>query len=356
MHTAALVTSPYASPLAIAAPVGDADRQWMRAVDRLPEARLAHAVEWTTAIQRAYGHEPLSLMCGDGEHEAGVLPAFVVRRPLYGTVVTSMPFLDSGGPCSTSPAVSQLLLEQLIAEARRRGARFVDVRSAEPLPTAVRPADHKVNMRLPLPEQSDVLWRRFDKSVRNQVRKAERSGLSVEFGRQDLLGPFYEVIVERMRDLGSPVHDRRFFAAILEAFGPRARIALVRKGATTIGGLMAVAFKGDLTVPWAACAKAYLSLCPNMLLYWETIRAACADGFSCFDFGRSTRQSGTYRFKRQWGAQEEPLLWYRIPIASDAAPPAGDGGSAAFAARVWQRLPVTVTRRVGPRLRRYLIQ
>ena len=70
-------------------------------------------------------------------------------------------------------------------------------------------------------------------------------------------------------------------------------------------------------MPWAACSKEHFALCPNMLLYWETIRTACADGFARFDFGRSTRQSGTYRFKRQWGAQEEPLFWYRIPIASD---------------------------------------
>jgi serine/alanine adding enzyme len=356
MNTVAAVTGQFSSTLPTVASVDDARRAWTWAVGQLRHARLAHAVEWSTAIQRAYGHEPIYLTSGDGEKDFGVLPAFVVRRPLLGTVVTSMPFLDGGGPCSTSALRSRLLLEQLIAEAHRRGAKFVDVRCAESLPTAAPVADHKVNLRLPLPERADVLWRRFDKSVRNQIRKAERSGLSVEFGRQPLLAAFYEIFVERMRDLGSPAHDLRLFQAILESFGPRARVALVKKGTTTVGGLIALAFKDDLTVPWAACSKDYFALCPNMLLYWETIRTACADGFTRFDFGRSTRQSGTYRFKRQWGAQEEPLLWYRIPIASAAAPVSRDGGSGAFLTKVWRRLPVTVTRRVGPRIRRYLIQ
>jgi serine/alanine adding enzyme len=356
MDTIAAVTSQYALTFPPVASTVDARRTWTWAVDRLPHARLAHAVEWSAAIQRAYGHEPLYLSAGDGEKEYGLLPAFVVRRPLVGTVVTSMPFLDGGGPCSTSPDLSRLLVEQLIAEARRRGAKFVDIRCAELLPTRDDAADNKVNMRLALPEQSDLLWKRFDKSVRNQIRKAERSGLSVEFGGHETLAAFYEIFAERMHDLGSPVHDRRFFRAILESFGSRARVALVKKGQTTIGGLIALAFGGDLTVSWAACSRAHFALCPNMLLYWETIRTACAAGFTRFDFGRSTRQSGTYQFKRQWGAQEEPLFWYRIPVAADVAPPSSDGSSGALVTRVWRRLPSTVTRRVGPRIRRYLIQ
>ena len=158
------------------------------------------------------------------------------------------------------------------------------------------------------------MWRRFDKSVRNQIRKAERAGLTVEYGGGDSLAAFYDTLVERMHDLGSPVHGFHFLRQVIEVLGPLARIALVKKDGATVGGLVALAFKDRMVVPWAACRKEYFSLCPNMLLYWETIKQACAEGFARFDFGRSTRQSGTYRFKRQWGAEEEPLYWYRIAI------------------------------------------
>ena len=334
----------------------DGDDRWPCAVNASSHAKLAHAAEWFTVIKRAYGHEPLYLAA---ESDAGcaVLPAFVVRRPLVGTVVTSMPFLDSGGPCGASPEVAALLVDRLIAEARRQRARMLELRCADRLPIETQPLDSKVNMTLALAGDPDALWRRFDKGVRNQIRKAERSGLCVESGGAAHLPAFYETFVERMRDLGSPVHALAFLGAVVDGFGSRARVVLVKKGSEAIGGLVALAFKDRLIVPWATCVKEHFALCPNMLLYWETIRSACVDGFARFDFGRSTRQSGTYHFKRQWGAQEEPLFWYRIPIGPHQSSAHSDGcGSRDLLARMWQRLPLAVTRQVGPHIRKYLIQ
>jgi len=168
---------------------------------------------------------------------------------------------------------------------------------------------------------------------------------------------FYDAFAERMRDLGSPVHHPAFLGAVLDAFGPRARVVLVRKGSVTVGGLITIAFGDRVVAPWATCRKDYFALYPNMLMYWEAIRMACAGGFRCFDFGRSSRQSGTYRFKRQWGAEEEQLFWYTIPLGtrrSASVPTPGRG--AAIAASLWRRLPVSVTRKLGPPIRKYLTQ
>lgn len=334
----------------------DAGCTWRRVVEESAEASLAHAPEWLPVIQRAYGHDPFYLSAEDDQGGCAVLPAFVVRRPFFGSVVTSMPFLDSGGPCG-SPGLSRILIEHLIAEARGIGARSIELRCSKRIDIGIRPAEHKVNMTLPIPADVDRLWGQLNKDVRYQIRKAERSGLTVESGGAEKLTAFYDTFAVRMRDLGSPVHAPGFLAAVVEQFGSRARVLLVRKDGVTIGGLIALAFKDRLCVPWASCLKKHFSLCPNMLLYWEALRAACAEGFRRFDFGRSSRDSGPYRFKCQWGAQEEPLFWYTIPIAASAAQSTSDHhGGAAFLSRTWQHLPLSVTRQVGPRLRGYLIQ
>ncbi|HEV3139018.1 MAG TPA: GNAT family N-acetyltransferase [Vicinamibacterales bacterium] len=336
--------------------LADPGESWNRGVDRSTRARLGHAPAWHAAIARAYGHTPLYLAAIAGDEPLGVLPAFVVRRPLLGTVVTSMPFLDSGGPCGASSAIEAELVTHLVAEARCCGARFVELRSSARLTIDAQPLESKVNMTLPLSDP-DALWRRFDKTVRNQVRKAERSGLTIERGGAADLAAFYDVFVERMRDLGSPVHALGFLRHVVEAFGPAARVMLVKHGRDLVGGLVALAFQDRLVVPWSTCRKAYFASCPNMLLYWRTIEAACAEGFTRFEFGRSTRDSGTYRFKKQWGAEEEPLFWYRIPLdASREEPAASHGIGAGVLAKMWQRLPLAVTRQVGPRIRKYLIQ
>jgi FemAB-related protein (PEP-CTERM system-associated) len=335
----------------------DVSSDWGGTVADVGEPHLAHAAEWLTAIPEAYGHEPLYLMAEDGDGHRGVLPAFIVRRPVAGTVVSSMPFLDGGGPCSSTPAIADALVGRLVEEARRAGADVVELRGPQRLGVDVAPTEHKVNLTLPLPADAESLWRQFDGSVRNQIRKAERSGLSVEFGGGEKLDDFYAIFANRMRELGSPVHARRFFGAIFAAFGGRARVALVMKGTMPIGGLIALTFRNVLAVPWASCLSQYLPSCPNMLLYWETIRSAFAQGLQTFDFGRSSRNSGTYRFKRQWGAQEEPLFWYSIPMGRRAArPSSGDGRRTAFLAGSWRHLPLAVTRHLGPHIRRYLTQ
>jgi FemAB-related protein (PEP-CTERM system-associated) len=330
---------------------------WGRALDGLGEARLAHAVEWFTVIRNSYGHDPLYLHAEGGDGRRGVLPAFIVRRPVGGTVVSSMPFLDSGGPCSSSVALADALVARLIEEARGLGAAVVELRGIHRLGITSEPMEHKVNLTLLLPGDAARLWQQLDGSVRNQIRKAERSGLSVEFGGGEKLDDFYAIFATRMRELGSPVHARRFFTAIFDAFGGQARVALVRNGATPIGGLITLAFNGILVVPWASCLHQYRALCPNMLLYWETMRTACVEGFRRFDFGRSSRGSGTYRFKRQWGAGEEPLFWYTIPLSRRARGPRPSAGRrAAFLAGSWRHLPLAVTRHLGPCVRKYLTQ
>ena len=49
---------------------------------------------------------------------------------------------------------------------------------------------HKVEMVLPLQSTTGEQWRRLDRKLRNQVRKAEKSGLTVRHGGPELLDSF----------------------------------------------------------------------------------------------------------------------------------------------------------------------
>jgi CelD/BcsL family acetyltransferase involved in cellulose biosynthesis len=92
-----------------------------------------------------------------------------------------------------------------------------------------------------------------------------------------------------------------------------------------------------------------------MLLYLRILEHACDQGYAVFDFGRSSPGEGTYRFKEQWGAVPEPLYWHYVSL-DGRMPEAENAGKARFetAARCWQRLPLIVTRIIGPRLRKHI--
>ena len=129
-----------------------------------------------------------------------------------------------------------------------------------------------------------------------------------------------------------------------------------RLGEKPVGGLVAIDFAGAVTVPWASTLREERHRCPNNQIYWEALRWAIERGAREFDFGRSPIGGGTYRFKRGWGAKERPLAWKRLSPAGDrlAAKAAGDSALLRRLSAIWSRLPVPVTTRLGPRLRRLI--
>ncbi len=92
------------------------------------------------------------------------------------------------------------------------------------------------------------------------------------------------------------------------------------------------------------------------MIYWEALRWAIEKRASEFDFGRSPQGSGTYKFKRGWGAVERPLAWARLDGAGAFVPMDGVATSGALRkiSEYWTRLPVGLTAWLGPRIRRYL--
>jgi hypothetical protein len=113
--------------------------------------------------------------------------------------------------------------------------------------------------------------------------------------------------------------------------------------------------RGRAEIPWASCREEAKPRGFNMKLYWEALSLAIERGCSVFDFGRSSADSGTYRFKTQWGAKPVQLYWHRWernPPAANQELPAGHapapGKLRTLLSAVWMRLPLPVANVAGP--------
>jgi FemAB-related protein (PEP-CTERM system-associated) len=275
-----------------------------------------------------------------------------MRSLLVQRSLVSLPFLDDGGICADDEHVWRHLYHEAVRLYEHQKADFLDLRHRSRNNLALPLNGDKVMMILDLPDSPDELWRRFDAKLRNQIRKAQKSGLTAAWSGKERLADFYKMFAENMRDLGSPVHSRKFFAAIFEEFPDSVKLMLVRKDDLVIGGAVCFFFRGNLIVPWASSLREYFSLCPNNLLYWEMIHWGCENGYRRFDFGRSSPDSGTYRFKKQWGVKEEPLHWQCLSRkAGRATMPHADDAKYQWLIRAWSRLPLALTNMVGPLLR-----
>ena len=211
-------------------------------------------------------------------------------------------------------------------------------------------------MLLGLPESAEALMKGFKSKLRSQIKKALKVGLKAEIGGFELLDYFYEVFLVNMRDLGSPVHSKRLMENVLRHFPNDAKIIIVCNNGQAVAGSIVVGFKNILENPWSSSLRRFGHLNANMLLYWTMLEYACENGFKQFDFGRSTPDEGTYKFKEQWGASPKPLHWQYIAVAGKCSEPVDFRRSLpmVLAERTWMWLPVALTRVIGPSIRKYI--
>jgi len=323
---------------------------WNGYLRRSGSGHLFLRAEWDDVFA-VYGLKTLRVAAVRGDRVVGVLPLVEQRSILLGRQLVSLPWFDTAGVVADDSAAIHALVAKAIEAAEVRKSQIVQLRQGAPIDVDSPIRTDKLLMRLRLEPDEDRLWDRFNPKVRNQVRKAEKSGLRAEQVGNEHLPEFYRIYSQNMRDLGSPSHHVRFFEAVFAAFPAEASLFIVRFEGKAIGGALTMANGDRLEVPWASSLKRYNRLCVNHLLYWTILQHACRGGFEMFHFGRSTADSGTYRFKKQWGAEGEPLHWYYLtsrqrPVGAAMSP----DGSYGWGARLWKRLPLWLTRRLGPKL------
>jgi FemAB-related protein (PEP-CTERM system-associated) len=319
---------------------------WDAFVGAHPDASGYHRWSWRRVVRYSFGHECTYLMAQSKDRIVGVLPLVYIDSLLFGRTLTSLPFLNYGGVVADSVDVGKGLVNEAVAIARTRGCRHVELRHIARRFDDLPCKQHKVTMRL---ELSPGLWERLDRKVRNQIRKAEKSQLQVVRGKDELLSEFYQVFARNMRDLGTPVYARRFFAEILNAFPQHAHVVVVRLGDRPVAAGLTYRTGDVIEIPWASSVRDYNSLCPNHLLYWHALQAAIAEGCTTFDFGRSTPNEGTYKFKEQWGARPVKLHWeYRLLQGNQLPDQSPNNPKFRIAIELWKRSPLWLTKIIGP--------
>jgi FemAB-related protein (PEP-CTERM system-associated) len=305
---------------------------------------------WLLTLQRGLGHVPYCLEAREGEKIGGLLPLVYVRSLLFGRFLSSLPYLNSGGVMADGPAIATLLIDRAVQLADELNVRYLELRHEQPVehPALTGQMTDKVHMRLPLPANSQELWNHLPSKVRNQVRKGQKVNLTVEWGGHPLLPAFYDVFSENMRDLGTPVYGKKLFTSILDQFPDRAELAVVRHGPVAVAVALLLHGWGLSEVPSASSLRHYRASNANMLLYWHLLERTVKRGNGIFDFGRSTKDSTTHRFKKQWGARPEPAVWQYYVRRGSIGDLRPDNPRYRRLIRLWQHLPISVTRRLGP--------
>lgn len=286
---------------------------------------------------------------GDGQC-VGVLPLVFVKGPVFGKFLVSLPYINTGGVWTKEAAVAEALVSAACELADKLDVKYLELRQETPVrhPRLNFERTDKVHMRLALPPSDEELTASFKSKVRSQVKKSGTYGSTVHFGGRELLDEYYLVFARNMRDLGTPVFSRHLFARILQSFGDDAELCVVRNESRPIAAGLVIHSRGVTEVPSASSLREFNRTGANMLMYRHLLTRAIERGSHTFDFGRSSEESGTYKFKAQWGALPHPANWQYYVRKGDPNAMRPDAGGKRKLVEIWQKLPVPLTKLLGP--------
>ena len=331
----------------------DDQQRWNSYVESQLVENHAYLWEWRQIIETVFKHTPHYLLAEDDNGEiVGVLPLFHVKSLLFGSSLISLPYLNAGGIVTSSNEAYDELLKHAIELANNLRVSYLELRNRHAesrAPDSLSVRSHKSAMILGIDKDSEAVFSEFPAKLRSQIRRPAKSGvyLNEELSEQEKVTSFYEVFSRHMRDLGTPVYPRKLFEEVKKNFADRCSIFITCVESTPIAAGITIGVNSTTEILWASSLYSHNKLSANMLLYWEAIKKSCSDGYQNFDFGRSTPDSGPYRFKKQWGTTPLQLNWYYHGKIPDVNP-----NNPKYSAMVslWRKLPLRVANIIGPKL------
>lgn len=330
-------------------------REWSEFASAHPAGTVFHQPAWLAVVSRAFGYRHASLLARRDGVVTGFLPLFVVPGLPWGRALVSTPLAVYGGVIAADPESAAALFEGAGALADRLRARYLELRHERP-PEGLPPLPSKdlyVTFRRAILPTADENMAAVPRNQRRSIRVAQKHGLVATIGREELLGAFYDVYSQSVRNLGTPVFPRRLFAAALERF-PDARILAVRREGTTLSAVLTLYHRDAVMPYYGGATREGIRYATNDFMYWSLLLDGMERGYRVFDFGRSKRGTGSYDFKRHWGFEPTPLA-YQYRMAPGRAMPDLSPRNPRFslAIRIWQRLPLRITQWIGPSIVRY---
>jgi FemAB-related protein (PEP-CTERM system-associated) len=323
--------------------------------DRYVRAHLSgspfHLMAWHDTLCSIFGYRPAYHVAVEHAEIVGVLPMFIANNFLTGKVLISTPFAVYGGILASHNGAHEALRDQMKALAYQEGVQHAELRNS---------FAHQVSgfsgvdryctfTRDVKPQAQDELLGALPQKTRNMVRKALKQNFTTRKARD--LDSFYGLLLETYRRHGTPAFPKHFFTTIAEKFGHEVDVREVLLDGKVIAASLNFLYGRQMHTYYAASSRDCWKLNVNDFMYFDHIMWAGQNDCDMFDFGRSKIGTGPFEFKKHWGATMRPLP-YEVMLVKRRELPNFSQTNPKFdmAVRVWQKMPLAVTRLIGPRL------
>jgi len=190
------------------------------------------------------------------------------------------------------------------------------------------------------------------KQIPRKQRAVVRKSLKAELvdSLDDGVDRFFGLFALSVRNLGTPVFARRYFANLLEEFGEACDVLTVSsQDGCPLSSVLNFYFRDSVMPFYTGSVPEARRLGANDFMYWRLMRRAVERGYTRFDFGRSKVDTGPYDFKRYWGFEPRPVI-HEFKMRPGVPLPDVNPNNPKYRLMIaaWKRLPLPVANLIGP--------
>ncbi len=326
---------------------------WDNFVKADQDGTFFHLAGWQRVLQKTLGHPAFYLYAWSNEQIVGVLPLAWVKSALFGNSLVSTPFCVYGG--ALGPVEVRRALEQKAIElGTELGVDQVELRYKKPQDNNWITRSQHATFGCELAQDDAAILAAIKKNQRALIRKGLQSAMSFHIEQDN--NDFYAIYSESLRNLGTPVFSKQLIDALQQEFPDDTDILTVRNEGQAVSSVFNFYYNGQVLPYYGGGKPQARELKSNDYMYYQlTCHAVRDKACNFYDFGRSKLDSGAYSYKKHWGMQDE-LLHYQFYLikAEQLANLSPNNPKYQLFIKLWQKLPLAVSRWLGPKLAHYL--
>ena len=328
-------------------PIGNTN--WNALLASQPKRGFFHTAEWAKVLLDTYGYAPVYFAAG----KTNFLPLMEVDSWLTGRRGIGLPFTDDCEPLCGDTATFQKLFAGAVEFGKSRGWKYLELRGGRELAGEVPASLSFYGHTLDLTAGEEKLFSSFDSSVRRAIRKAEKSGVTVEILQTvEAIKIFFGLQCQTRKKHGLPPQPLKFFLNIHRHILSQnmGMVVLARHQGRPVAASVYFYFGGRAVYKFGASDETFQELRGSNLVMWTAIKEILRRGVQHLDLGRtSLGNDGLRKFKLGWGAAEHKIEYMKFDLKKNEFVQGADETSG-WHTRVFRVMPVFMARNAGAAL------